>query len=71
MGGWCRTQAHEGCAHGARDEQSARVAARVAMPWQGARGAAPKDIGGKERYLVVKLFLRCSGRANKVRWQRF
>ena len=49
----------------------AGAASRAAMLWQGARGAAPKESGGKGPYLVVKLFVRRSGRPNKVCWQRF
>jgi hypothetical protein len=49
----------------------AGAASRAAMPWQGARGAAPKESGGKGRYLVVKLVVRCQRPTFKVCWQGF
>jgi hypothetical protein len=49
----------------------AGAASRAAMPWQGARGAAPKESGGKGRYLVVKLVVRCQRPTFKVCWRVF
>ena len=70
-GGAARRRTKDVCAHGRGMGTVAGAASRAAMLWQGARGAAPKESGGKGRYLVVKLFVRCSGRPNKVCWQRF